>query len=281
MRGRWFAVVLALAGCQKVEAFVCAADSECASGSKAGTCEQSGFCSFPDDGCASGKRYGDWAGEGMAGSCVEAVACAPACGPCEQCVDGACELEVGCEVPCEPACGACKLCVGGECMPAAGLQCEVECSEFVYGLADGNSPPSCLAYASGTGTGTCDGGGTCVPAEGGCTDPGAEIVGCDLACRRDDHNCDPNTPAAAVTAATLCTTGAETAECASVCTDAMGKASTLLPQKCDASGRCTAEMMTDCGLYACAGPSACATMCAKSTDCAPMAMCDMMTSTCM
>lgn len=276
---RYFAVVFALAGCQKVDAFVCAADSECANGSVAGTCEPSGFCSFADGGCPGGKRYGDWAGDGLAGTCV--AACEPACGACEMCVDGACVAMAGCEQPCEPACGACEQCVDGACAPNAGAACEVECGEFVYGLADGNSPPSCLAYASGAGAGTCDAGGACVPAGGSCTNPGAEIVGCDLACGRMDHNCDPNTPAAAVTAATLCATGVETAACASVCADVNGKPSTLLPQMCDASGRCVADAMTDCGLYVCAGPNACATTCAKQADCTSMSMCDMMTGTCM
>lgn len=95
MRRRLFAGMLALAGCQRVEAFVCAGDGECVDGSRSGTCEESGFCSFPDDGCASGKRFGEWAGGGLAGACVEQVACAPACGQCEQCVDGTCEPTAG------------------------------------------------------------------------------------------------------------------------------------------------------------------------------------------
>lgn len=249
MRRRLLAGMLALAGCQKVEAFVCAGDGECVDGSRSGTCEESGFCSFPDDGCASGKRFGEWAGGGLAGACVEVIACAPACGQCETCEGGAC-------VPVE-----------------GGGACEVECGDYVYGLADGNSPPSCLAYASGAGAGTCDGAGACVLATGGCTNPGAEIVGCDLACRRMDHNCEPDTPAAGVTAATMCVTGVETAECASACMDVKNMPSTLLPRQCDADGRCVAEMMTDCGSYRCAGPDACATSCMKSPECVAGAMC--------
>lgn len=149
----------------------------------------------------------------------------------------------------------------------------------MYGLADGNSAPSCLAYAGGAGAGTCDAGGSCVLTAGSCTAPGAEIVGCDLACRRVDHNCDPDAPAAGVTAATLCVTGMETAECASACEDAKGKPSTLLPQTCDASGRCVAGAMTDCGLYVCAGSTACATSCMHNSDCR-MSMCNSMTGVC-
>ncbi len=46
--------------------FVCTGDDECASG----RCEPAGFCSFPDDGCGSGRRYSEWAGDGLADACT-------------------------------------------------------------------------------------------------------------------------------------------------------------------------------------------------------------------
>lgn len=282
MRRRWFAVVLALAGCQRVEAFVCAGDGECVDGSRAGTCEASGFCSFPDDGCASNQRYGEWAGDGLAGACVDKPApmtCEPACGACEACVDGACQPVDGCEVPCEPACGPCQACVGGTCEANPGDSCDLECGGFVYGVVDGNSPTSCLAYASGVGVGVCDGAGACAWTASSCLDPGPELVGCDLECARADHNCTPGAPAATVTAATMCATGIETAACASVCSDNPGKLSTIVPRACDAGGRCVAEAEAECGLYACAGPNACLTSCSKMTDCSK-GNCDMMTGMC-
>jgi hypothetical protein len=51
--------------------FVCGDDADCADGSRAGTCEPTGACSFPDDECPSGSRYGAHAGNGLAGECVD------------------------------------------------------------------------------------------------------------------------------------------------------------------------------------------------------------------
>lgn len=51
-------------------AFACENDGECNNSGVAGTCEPGGGCSFPDDRCASGKRYGAHAPDGLGGSCV-------------------------------------------------------------------------------------------------------------------------------------------------------------------------------------------------------------------
>lgn len=50
--------------------FACTEASDCRAGLRMGTCELDGWCSFPDDGCPSGARYGDHAGDGLAGECV-------------------------------------------------------------------------------------------------------------------------------------------------------------------------------------------------------------------
>jgi len=50
--------------------FACSANDECSDGGEAGTCEASGYCSFPDPECESGSRYGDHAGDSLAGDCV-------------------------------------------------------------------------------------------------------------------------------------------------------------------------------------------------------------------
>lgn len=42
----------------------------CIVGGVAGQCEATGFCSFPDTGCPSGQRYGEFAGAGLAFDCV-------------------------------------------------------------------------------------------------------------------------------------------------------------------------------------------------------------------
>ncbi len=69
MRG-WVGVVLtvaALCGCRPVDVYQCSTDDNCGEG----RCEATGFCSFPDSACASGNRYGAFAGEGLGGQCVD------------------------------------------------------------------------------------------------------------------------------------------------------------------------------------------------------------------
>lgn len=66
---RWLsllALAAVLGGCSS-EVFVCQHDSGCGAD---GTCEGTGYCSFPDETCASGRRYGDHAANGLAGECV-------------------------------------------------------------------------------------------------------------------------------------------------------------------------------------------------------------------
>lgn len=46
--------------------FECQSDAQC----EGGHCERDGWCSFPDDACPSGRRYGGLAGDGLAGTCV-------------------------------------------------------------------------------------------------------------------------------------------------------------------------------------------------------------------
>lgn len=52
------------------QVFVCEDPSDCPNG----TCEPSGFCSFPDDACASGQRYGAHAPASVANACVDPIA---------------------------------------------------------------------------------------------------------------------------------------------------------------------------------------------------------------
>jgi alpha-tubulin suppressor-like RCC1 family protein len=60
-----------VAGCASLKsAFECDANSDCVDGTQ-GVCETSGFCSFPDSGCPSGRRYGRFAGAGLGDSCVD------------------------------------------------------------------------------------------------------------------------------------------------------------------------------------------------------------------
>ncbi len=56
--------------CASEGVFTCSNDSNC-TGQGSGTCEPTGYCSFPDAECPNGRRYGELAGGGFAGSCVE------------------------------------------------------------------------------------------------------------------------------------------------------------------------------------------------------------------
>ncbi|MCX4239886.1 hypothetical protein [Paraliomyxa miuraensis] len=56
--------------CTVAEQFSCEADDQCKSNGIAGRCEAGGVCSFPDEGCPSGQRYGEHSGA-LAGECVD------------------------------------------------------------------------------------------------------------------------------------------------------------------------------------------------------------------
>lgn len=65
------AFALVLAACSASPgAFTCFSDEECRHAGADGHCEQTGFCSFADPACATGNRYGDYAGDGLGGRCV-------------------------------------------------------------------------------------------------------------------------------------------------------------------------------------------------------------------
>jgi len=58
-----------IAACGLRSTFACADDAACGEG---GTCQPEGWCSFPDDTCPSGQRFGDHSGDGLGGACVDA-----------------------------------------------------------------------------------------------------------------------------------------------------------------------------------------------------------------
>ncbi|MEM6990606.1 MAG: hypothetical protein AAF721_08920 [Myxococcota bacterium] len=64
-----FAGLLAAPGCPTETSFVCGDDSQCV-GADQGMCQPNGFCSFPDDECPTGQRYGKQAPSTLAGQCV-------------------------------------------------------------------------------------------------------------------------------------------------------------------------------------------------------------------
>lgn len=70
------ALGLALCGvggfaCIRFPAFACQDSQQCALSGLSGSCEDSGYCSFPDTECASGRRYGDEAPPELANTCVD------------------------------------------------------------------------------------------------------------------------------------------------------------------------------------------------------------------
>lgn len=63
-------LLLALPACPTYDVFTCSSDADC-QGDGVGQCEANGFCSFPDQQCPSGRRYGELAGGGFANDCVD------------------------------------------------------------------------------------------------------------------------------------------------------------------------------------------------------------------
>lgn len=70
----WALVCLAaLPACTTPSFFACSDSTQCAAEGAAGRCEDTGFCSFPDDACESGQRYGEFSGP-LSQTCVPADA---------------------------------------------------------------------------------------------------------------------------------------------------------------------------------------------------------------
>ena len=63
------ALVGVLPGCAP-STFGCTDDAQCLAGAEQGWCEAGGYCSFEDDACEGGRRYGEFAPSALAGSCV-------------------------------------------------------------------------------------------------------------------------------------------------------------------------------------------------------------------
>lgn len=66
----WLAgCLLLMSACQR-DTFFCDTPDDCTSSDGGGVCEETGYCSFPDEACESGRRYGDLSPSGLAGTCV-------------------------------------------------------------------------------------------------------------------------------------------------------------------------------------------------------------------
>ena len=106
MRALALASVILLGGCTPIaSAFRCADSAACVSAGVAGTCEGNHWCSFPDQACASGRRYGEFAGDGLSKLCVTA---ADSCGALGE---ACCAGSNACQAGLECSGGVCVGCV--------------------------------------------------------------------------------------------------------------------------------------------------------------------------
>ena len=60
-----------LTACSLDSAYACSSDAQCTDGLTRGRCEADGYCSFVDDTCPSGRRFGVWAPSAIANDCVD------------------------------------------------------------------------------------------------------------------------------------------------------------------------------------------------------------------
>lgn len=70
MRSVALVAMLVLAGCSVKRSFECSTDTDCRGLGAGARCEANQFCSYSDDDCASGWRYDEYAGGGLADDCV-------------------------------------------------------------------------------------------------------------------------------------------------------------------------------------------------------------------
>lgn len=76
-RWAWVLALLPSAACRSAVGFACIDDGDCTGGH----CESAGWCSFDDVTCPSGRRYGKWAADGLAGVCVDEPVAETSMGP--------------------------------------------------------------------------------------------------------------------------------------------------------------------------------------------------------
>jgi len=143
-------------GASKVAGVACGGDGDCKVAGLVGTCESTGFCSYPDTACEGG-RYSPGAGDGLGGTCVggaagcgsEGQACCMGvlCGADLVCVDADTATTCQCGAETQPCCG------GATC--GANLACN---SEAVCACGGAGDP--CCGGTTCAGGLTCN-GGTC------------------------------------------------------------------------------------------------------------------------
>lgn len=72
VRSRYVLALLVATACtDQRPAFECRAHDDCTHATADGVCEPTGYCSFPDASCSSGRRYGEHASDDVAELCVD------------------------------------------------------------------------------------------------------------------------------------------------------------------------------------------------------------------
>lgn len=159
MRSWMLPALILVAACvrpSKVIGVSCDTAADCAVASVSGTCESTGFCSYPDVTCVGGQRYSPGAGDNLSNTCVGGDV---ACGAQDQtCCNGTvCSSDLQCDE-------ASRLCVcGGEgqvCCASATCAANLACGAGETCECGAIDEPCC----GGT---TCDTGVSCVA--GTCT----------------------------------------------------------------------------------------------------------------
>ncbi|MBL9103531.1 MAG: hypothetical protein JNL82_21470 [Myxococcales bacterium] len=195
---------------------------------------------------------------------------APTCQPIgAPCTDGECcgclACIIGLCLPNDAACdGECIACgADGQCGQAApGASCDarvdVDCTEMVWGVADG------ACYAMDKARPECTADGECIVPP--CGEQGEVIVSCPE-CMLEENTCTAGTKAGQIDLASFCAVGNhETPGCASDCIGA-----TVIQRYCDEGGVCR-EDAASCDPYVC-DAGACATSCTINADCNGTADC--------
>jgi alpha-tubulin suppressor-like RCC1 family protein len=178
MRSWIVAALVSLTACVRPSSVVgvaCTDASDCVLGDTSGTCESTGFCSYPDSTCVGGNRYSPGAGNGLASTCVGGAA---TCGAKDEaCCAGVCASDLVCSA-------TSMTCVcGGDGEPCCdGTTCgaNLACGAGATCACGSIGEPCC----GGT---TCDGGLTCNA--GSCAGGALQVaVGMGTVCAlRPDH----------------------------------------------------------------------------------------------
>jgi hypothetical protein len=294
-----------LAGaCMSASAFACTSDAECVHAGAQGVCENSGFCSFPDESCASGRRYGEFSGNGLGGACVDGAgsdsatsstsastsstsatddpttddpttttgACAElggSCGDAGDCCDPCMACTEGmcvANVGAQAPCGTCEACdADAQCAPQPeGSSCTFDCAELLWGAEAVDDGLTCYRRAANDVAGMCEADGSCAPVNA-------------KDCPEDQGDVVVSCDAACAHMPHDCVGGEPAAgiTVASLCVvdgESQQCASGCVNDSfgvasCDASGLCVVEESTDCAPYSC-DANGCLDACNNPMDCA-------------